>query len=371
MRVPWLSFLVLASLATACRLKSVPQPDSGDEDSSTDTGSTGDTDETDDDTDETDDDTDTGAEDTTRVSFDITGDWMGSALTLSHVHLAKDALLLGETLLEATVTGNPFALDLPDPDPSLLGPIVPEVPEMLGAFFAVSLFEDDGDAVREEGELVIGASPSLLVWAQDVPLELTPLLQDGWNVLAIPPGGGDPLPGDIAHVLVRGRTNFITASGSLAAGSPPGLSIFLLPWAWFDGSSSAVPLLDAPLELDAAETWHIVLDAPPPENHLLLTEGWGGGMLGAEFPAAYVDLPPALYSGEPLPLGACHEGIPMALFYTPGVPDPTLALQLAFMGVGSGWFGMEIEEGTDGPRVLDEVELNGLELSPACALGPG
>ncbi len=303
-------------------------------------------------------------------TFQISGDWEGSTLTLTWVDftsLSSGFPAVGAVeyshVLGGVTPGVPFGeppeADLQEVDPA-------NAPGLMFAGYIPGLHLDsDGDGVESAPEPYVGVGLAWPVYVSGViPSGYTDLgVVAGWNAIEFVPDSAVPVIHDIhaipLHAGLAERTS-ITVGGSY--GGDPGASVVFVPSTTFQGGTVEAFVYDS----EVSDPWSVTLDGAPPPDHF--SELDGVGMAALEVPIAYVDQDGSGgFTDRDAPLyPACSGGVPAGLLYLPGVTDLLTAWSLSVQGVGTGWVGLTL--GDSGGAVLTDDELQDLAMDGSCTL---
>lgn len=310
------------------------------------------------------------------LSFDLSGSWEGSTLTLIQFDVANfgsDTWTFGDVLLSAPADATPLQLAAGEPPEGHLVEADPEnAPGMLAAIYVAALHADeDGDGQHDAGEAWVGVSPDLVVYLSGaVSGELTAAgFIEGWNAMELPTGEGPPTRVDPLAVPLPASFAPVTEleiGGSVSGAVSGGERMALQPFVTFDGSEVDEILLDELL----TDPWSMSVSGAPPADHVgILGDGSGPISEAAlEIPVTYVDVDGSGdFNGGDQPLyAACNGDAAVALIWL----EPPTELQTAFflssMGVGAGWAALQIGEAGGAP--LTEAERTSLDFGTGCSL---
>lgn len=292
---------------------------------------------------------DTGTKKTTKkkqdlatISFAITGEFKGTALTVQPLELdVKPGKLPGPGAVfgSTTVTSATPSVELADPPAADRAPL--EGFEGVDiATYVVALHTDDGDERIGKGEVYTAVGTSLLAWLgtskAQLPLALRVIgATEGWNVFDLEDESiRGNVKGDLADVpleVVPTVASF-TISGTYDLDDTPGFALVPENAIIYNSFPDAL-LYDAPM----SAKWQIdVVGSPPKQNqingHPFLPDG-----SAQESPYTYsdVDTSGTLTNGDSLLQHACDaKGSLIDLVYLP--PHDNLLLML-ITGGRTGW----------------------------------
>lgn len=319
-------------------------------------------------------DTDTDADgdaDVTLLTFDIEGEYDGSAMELTWFLPGDAELVLGDTIVSAEVTSNPFELAAPVPASSDLMELDPtNAPGFYAALYLISLHEDsDGDHVHQD-EPYLGVSRVWMFYADGTIPEgyLQIGIRHGWNAL-VPDLENDVPPTVLSIDAIPIATNLVPVDeitfGGTYTGTPDvsSLRLALIPYVAFEGQNPGSLLYDEAM----SAAWSISLQGAPPPQHVVT----GGDLNGValEVPLTYVDVDGsgAFSTGDTGALAACYGGLTAAVWYYPQPTDLTTATYASLFGYGTGWAAFTVDA-NDQFAFLDETQRTSLVIEDGCGL---
>jgi len=301
-------------------------------------------------------------------SFALSGDWEGTALTLTWLDftgMVGGELTLGRVAYAVTVeqdiVGVPFGVppegELQEVDPT-------NAPGMKIAAYVPALHGDlDGDVMLSEGETYSGVGLAWPVFVSGpVPADLAAFgIVEGWNGMEFTVDNGPPVMHDITALPVEttiAERLSITIGGSYDAYSGNAAErVAVVPGA----SSTTVtePLYDGAL----SDPWTVTLDGAPPADHFGDLEGFGNAAL--ELPIAYLDADAteSVSEGDSPIAYACWNTFPVALLYVPGLTDLVTAVSWTQYGLGTGWLATPLD--SDVPQITGD-DLLSLSIDASC-----
>lgn len=320
-------------------------------------------------------DTDTDADgdtDLTVLTFDIDGEIDGSAMELTWFLPGDNGLVLGDTLVSAPVTANPFGLGTPDPASDQLVELDPtNAPGFFAALYIASMHEDpDGDHVHQD-EPYLGVSPVWMFFADGTIPEgyLQIGIRHGWNAL-LPDLVNDSNPPTVLSIDdIPIATSLAPVDSVRISGTYDGdldislLRHALLPFVAFEGQDPGALLFDSTLSAE----WTIEVSGEPPAAHIVS----GGELDGValEVPLTYSDNDGShsFSTGDTPAYATCLNDLPVALWYYPQPTDLTTAAVASWYGFATGWAAFTVDS-NDNFSFLSPEQSAALSVSGACSL---
>jgi hypothetical protein len=240
----------------------------------------------------------------------------------------------------ASITGSSVTVELSDVgDATELDPV--SYPGTRAAFFAPSVFVDDGDAAHEDGEAIVAVGTTFALWLEGaLPDELASIgLQLGWNAVRQPTSGEEPGVEPLDAIPLP--LNLLPTTAITLGGPSDGVedaSLALVPWVVLDGGTVSTFLHDERSAM-GADGWSVTVEGAPPADHYV-EEGPGQPLFYAlELPVAYFDTDAtAGISNNDTPAGfACDGGNMAMLMWVDAPVTLEVAWVLASYGFGTGW----------------------------------
>ena len=345
----------------------------GDTDTDTDADTDSDTDaDTDSDTDaDTDSDTDA---DMTNLTFEIEGEWEGTALDLTWFRPFDETWLVGDTLASTQVGASSVTVRVDAPSAEDLLPMdEAKFPGLLAAFYLPAIYDDpDGDVTHDSDEYYVGVGPTWLIYlAGVVPAGFEHLgLYEGWNAYQTDTTGHsdlpvvfelDAIPLETAlyaneAVTIGGSSDFPISYSTRAA---------LVSYAYLGGMPVAAHHIDDWYP-SSASGWTMEVSGEPDEDHMMEIDD--GFTASVELPLAYLDSDGSggFTTADTIEGAACYEGDTVALFYLPGIVELGTAAMFQLWGMTPGWMVMaDLSEGSD-PYALTPEQSEQLVFSADC-----
>jgi hypothetical protein len=331
-----------------------------DGDTDTDTDSDADTDA------DSDSDTDTDT-DTDTITFELSGDWAGSTLSLTWVDFSED-FDLGDGWTGTEATTSPLDLTLSRPPTDHLIEVSPE--EYPGLYLAIYLpalvMDDDGDHLHTSGEQIQGLGAWWPAYADGyIPPDLAVAgLVQGWNTITFgssAPSFDDVLAVPIAANLVPDET--LSFAGTYGDDLDD-IRLAAIPGPVMDGGGVASLLYDAPMSDD----WSFDLEGRPPADHFEPDDPKSDLDTAFEATVLYADLDTSggfTDGDEPLAIACLETEVVLGLWIDP-LTELDAALGIANSGVSTGWVGVATN-GKESFRLLEDADLLSLSFD-GCAL---
>lgn len=292
------------------------------------------------------------------VTFQLSGEWGGTTVSISQLLSDADGnFSIGDPMATGPSSSNEVALTLKAPSTLIPNP---DVPGSEYAFFVSSLHtDDDGDGYPSGFEVVSGMSEYwLLFWKGELPIELQQAgFVEGWNVY----NPVQQILGSLSAVPLDSNllpTETISLAGGFSDMVDPSYRLMLYPQAADQQSVSSL-LWDEAL----TDPWSIYLDQAPDTDHFYDANGT---ILALEFPVVYADADGSggPSNGDTLLYYACNAaGEQVELLYLPEITDLFMAVYYVNQGLRPGWLGASTN--ANGLTFLAEADLLTLQ---SCAV---
>lgn len=306
-------------------------------------------------------------------TFEIDGEYGDTLLLAVPFDQGESGVEVGEPVAAEGVAAASVTLELPAPAAEDLDDFQEGDASLLAAYYAVALVHDaDGNGTHDEDEHCVGLADGLLLYLEG---EIQEELQEdgfstGWSVLQWDPAAetedpvfldADAVPLEAGLWPVESLTPGGTCDGEDCSEE---LRLGISSTDDLQDPESATLLLDEPLDLDG-DAWEVVLEEPPPEEHLAEVPRTRLET-AAEIVFAYQDDGSGGYStGDTLLYMACNDADLVYLFYYPPASDVETAVSFLETGDPPGW-SAQASDAHGALYTLDENQLADLSLSDGC-----
>ena len=310
------------------------------------------------------------------MTFEIEGEWDGTALDLTWFRPIDETWLVGETLTASVVEADTVSMEVPVPTEADLLPMdEAKFPGLMAAYYLPAIYQDDdGDVVHDDDEYFVGVGPTWLIYLDGtIPAGFEHIgLYAGWNAFMMDESGHSDLPTvydldaipletalyPTEEITIGGDQDFAVSWSSRAA---------LVSYAYIAG----VPVADHHVDdwyPSSGDGWSMDVSGEPAEDHMLEIDT--GLYASVEFPMAYLDTDNSggFTMGDTVEGAACYRGDTVGLFYLPGLTELGSAAMFQVWGMTPGWMPMaDFAEGSE-PYALTTEQTRDLVFSTDCLI---